>query len=65
MFAVDDATAAAIRRAYADGGELAGVVALRRHFPGLADTGQARLCARAIVSWQALPDSKPANVPRS
>jgi hypothetical protein len=32
MFAVADATAAAIRRACDDGGELAGVVELRRQF---------------------------------
>ena len=33
MFSVDEPTAAAIRRAFDDGGELAGVVELRRHFP--------------------------------
>jgi hypothetical protein len=32
MFTVDEPTAEAIRRAYADGGELAGMVELRRHF---------------------------------
>jgi hypothetical protein len=33
MFTVDEATAAAIRRADEDGGELAGMVELRRTFP--------------------------------
>lgn len=33
MFIVDEATAEAIRRAWHEGGELSGVVELRRHFP--------------------------------
>jgi hypothetical protein len=33
MFEVDEETAAAIRRAWEEGGELAGGVELRRHFP--------------------------------
>jgi hypothetical protein len=33
MFVVDEETAEAIRRAWEEGGELAGVVKLRRHFP--------------------------------
>jgi len=33
MFTVDEATAAAIRRAYDEGGELSGIVEFRRHFP--------------------------------
>jgi hypothetical protein len=56
MFAVDERTAEAIRRAYEDGGELAGAVELRRHFPLIADNSHARLCVRAIVSWKPLPD---------
>jgi hypothetical protein len=56
MFAVDERTADAIRRAYDDGGELAGAVELRRHFPLIADNGHARLCVRAIVSWKPLLD---------
>ena len=51
MFVVDEETAAAIRRAWEEGGELAGVVELRRHFPLIADTEQARRCVRAIVGW--------------
>jgi hypothetical protein len=56
MFTVDEPTAAAIRRAFDDGGELAGVVELRRHFPLIADNAHARLCVRAIAGWKPLPD---------
>ena len=56
MFAVDERTAQAIRRAYEDGGELAGAVELRRHLPLIADNGHARPCVRAIVGWKSLPD---------
>lgn len=56
MFSVDEPTAAAIRRAFDDGGELAGVVELRRHFPLIADNANARLCVRAIAGWKPLTD---------
>jgi hypothetical protein len=62
MFAVDEATAEAIRRAYFESGELSAVVELRRHFPGISDNENARLCVRTIASWQplaALPPKKP------
>jgi hypothetical protein len=55
MFTVDEPTAEAIRRAYADGGELAGVVELRRHYPLLADNAHAGLCVRAIAGWKPVP----------
>jgi hypothetical protein len=55
MFVVDEEAAAAIRRAWEEGGELAGVVELRRHFPLIADNAQARLCVRAIVGWTPRP----------
>ncbi len=55
MFMVDEATAEAIRRAYDEGGELSAVVELRRHFPGIADNANARLCVRSITSWKPLP----------
>jgi hypothetical protein len=55
VFAVDEETAAAIRRAWEAGGELAGVVELRRHFPLIADNEQARRCVRAIVGWGSRP----------
>jgi len=53
VFVVDEETAAAIRRAWEEGGEPAGVVELRRHFPLIADNAQARRCVRAIVGWGA------------
>lgn len=56
MFTVDEATAAAIRRAYDDRGELAGVAELRRRFPLIADNAHARLCVRAIAGWKPIPD---------
>jgi len=56
MFSVDEPTAAAIRRAFDDGGELAGVIELRRHFPLIADNANARLCVRAIAGWKPLTD---------
>jgi hypothetical protein len=55
MFIVDAATAAAIRKAYDEGGELSAVVELRRRFPGIEDNENARLCVRTIASWQRLP----------
>ena len=57
MFVVDEETAAAIRRAWEQGGELAGVVELRRHFPLITDNAHARRCVRAIVGWGARPAS--------
>jgi hypothetical protein len=59
MFVVDAPTAAAIRKAYVESGELSAVVELRRHFPGIADNENARLCVRSIASWQPLPPKKP------
>jgi hypothetical protein len=52
MFAVDEATIEAIRCALDEGGELSAVVELRRHFPLITDNAEARLCVRAIASWQ-------------
>ena len=49
MFVVDEETAAAIRRAWEEGGEPAGVAGPRRRFPLVADSEQARRRARAIV----------------
>jgi len=51
MFVVDEATAAAIRRAWHEDGELAAVVELRRHFPLITDPARARSCVQAIVGW--------------
>jgi len=49
MFTIDEPTAAAIRRAFDDGGELAGVVEFCRHFSLTADNAHVRLCVRAIA----------------
>ena len=51
--------AEAIRGAWEEGGELAGVVELRRHFPLIADNANARLCVRTIVGWRPVPRSAP------
>jgi hypothetical protein len=61
MFVVDEPTAEAIRRVWEAGGELAGVVELRRHFPLITDNARARLCVRAIVGWgpRSAPDQEP------
>jgi hypothetical protein len=55
MFVVSEAEAAAIRTAFERGGELSAAVELRRLFPGVTDTAQARECARAIAAWKPLP----------
>jgi hypothetical protein len=55
MFMVSETEAAAIRQAYEESGELAAVMELRRHFPGIQDNANARLCARTIASWTPLP----------
>src|SRR3978361_2030581 len=59
MFVVDEPTAAAIRKAYLESGELSAVVELRRRFPGIVDNENARLCVRTIASWQPLPPLPP------
>ena len=56
MFTVDEPTAEAIRRAVEDGGELAGVVELRRHFPLINDNANARRCVRVIAGRTPLAD---------
>jgi hypothetical protein len=55
MFSVDEPTAAAIRKAFEESGELSAIVELRRHFPGLKDNENARICVRAIAGWKPLP----------
>lgn len=52
MFAVDDATADAIRRTFNERGEFAAVVELREHFRGIPDIAQARQHVRTIAGWQ-------------
>jgi hypothetical protein len=55
MFSVDAATAEAIGQVYDASGKLAAAVELRRHFPGITDNENARLCVRTIASWNPLP----------
>jgi len=55
MFVVTEADAAAIRAAFARGGELSAAVELRRLFPGVTSTTQAQEFARAIAGWKPLP----------
>lgn len=52
MFAVDEATAEAIRRTFEEGGELSGVAELRRHFPLPECNEHARSCVRSIALWK-------------
>ena len=52
MFAVNEVAAEAIRRAYAEGGELSGVAELRRHFPLVADSPDVREFVQIIASWK-------------
>lgn len=55
MFMVDAETAAAIRRAWDEGGELSAVVELRRHFPLISDGDNARRCVRASSAGHSRP----------
>jgi hypothetical protein len=52
MFSVSEAEAAAIRAAYEQRGELAAAVELRRRFPGIDSTAQAREFVRVIAGWK-------------
>jgi hypothetical protein len=65
MFSVDEATAAAIRQVFEESGEFAAAVELRRHFPGIADNENARLCVRAIAGWKPLPPLPHGTIVRS
>ena len=55
MMVVTETEAAAIRAAFEQRGELSAAVELRRLFPGITDTAQARECARTIAGWKPLP----------
>ena len=55
MFTVSEEEAAAIRAVYEQRGELSAAVELRRRFPGIFSTAQARECARVIAGWKPLP----------
>ena len=59
MFVVTEAEAAAIRAVYEQSGEFSAAVELRRLFPAVTDTAQARACARTIAGWKPLPVPPP------
>jgi hypothetical protein len=59
MFVVSEVEAAAIRTAFEQSGELAAAVELRRLFPLITNTMQARECARTIAGWKPLPTHPP------
>jgi hypothetical protein len=59
MFVVSEARAAAIRALFHEKGEFSAAVELRRLFPSIRDTEQARGCARTIAGWRPLPQSAP------
>ena len=63
MFVVTEAEAAAIRPVYEQSGEFSAAIELRRLFPSITDTAQARACARTIAGWKPLP-VPPRPVPR-
>ncbi len=51
MFVVTEADAAAIRAVYEQDGELSAAIEVRRRFPGIIDSENARRCARSIAGW--------------
>ena len=53
MFVVTEAEAATIRAVYEQSGEFSAAVELRRLFPAVTDTAQARACARTICRLEA------------
>jgi hypothetical protein len=55
MFCISEAEAAVIRAIFHERGEFSAAVELRRLFPGIPDTPQARECARTIAGWRPLP----------
>ena len=59
MFSVNEPTAAAIRRAYEEDGDLASIVEFRRHFPLITDHAKVRECVRMIMSWAPLAGFAP------
>jgi hypothetical protein len=62
MFAVDETTAEAIRRAWDEGGELSGIAEFKRHFPLISDNAKARDCARIIAGWKPTLSAPPSAI---
>jgi hypothetical protein len=59
MFVVSEAEAAAIRAIFHERGELSAAVELRRLFPRIPDTAQARKCVRMLAGWRPPPKRQP------
>jgi hypothetical protein len=55
MFVVTEEQAAAIRAIVHERGEFSAAVELRRLFPGIRDTEQARVCVRTIAGGGRCP----------
>jgi hypothetical protein len=64
MFAITEAEAAAIRAAFERGGEFSAAAELRRLFPGIPDTEQARECARTHRRLEAAVCAAPGEAAR-
>jgi hypothetical protein len=63
MFAIDDATVAAVRQAFEDAGEFAAVMELRRRYAGIGDLAHARRIVRIVLAWQPVSAPLPADRP--
>jgi hypothetical protein len=59
MFVVSEAEAQAIRAIFHERGEFSAAVELRRLFPSITDTPQARECTRTIAGCKSLPRRLP------
>jgi hypothetical protein len=59
MFTVTESQAAAIRAAFEHGGEFSAAVELRRLFPAVTDSTEARAQARIIAGWAPVPLIQP------
>jgi hypothetical protein len=51
MFCVTENDAAAIRRAFLEGGELSAALELRQRFVGISSNADARCFVRTILGW--------------
>jgi hypothetical protein len=55
MFIVSEDERAAIQATYQERGELAAVMEMRRHFPGIRDNAIAQHWTRVIARWHPSP----------
>ena len=65
MFVVTEAEAAAIRAVYEQSGEFSAAVELRRLFPAVTDTAQARACALGEAAGSGQGSVAPRSAKRS